>query len=70
MAIYNNTNIIQLKGNKTYYAIFENVIKRNSAFAIGCRIFYLDETGTTYVHKHLNVIAPKRYKNLCKVTSG
>lgn len=53
-----------------FYDNLENAIKRNPAFSDGCRIFNLDETGTTTVQKPHKVIALKGHRNLCKVTSG
>lgn len=55
---------------KTFYNNLEDAIKRNPAFSDGCRVFNLDETGTTTVQKPHKVMAPKGHKNLCKVTSG
>ncbi|KAF2891884.1 hypothetical protein ILUMI_14289 [Ignelater luminosus] len=55
---------------KTFFENLENVIRRDTEFADGTRIFNLDETGTTTVHKAPKVLAPKGHRNVCKVTSG
>ncbi|KAF2900299.1 hypothetical protein ILUMI_05885 [Ignelater luminosus] len=55
---------------KTFFENLENVIRRDTGFADGTRIFNLDETGTTTVHKAPKVLAPKGHRNVCKVTSG
>lgn len=61
---FNRTNV------ERFYSNLENLMKRNSAFADGTRIFNLDETSTTTVQKPQKVIAPKGRKNIGKVTSG
>ncbi|CAH1973322.1 unnamed protein product [Acanthoscelides obtectus] len=53
-----------------FYNNLEDLIKRNSAFANGTRIFNLDETSTTTVQKPQKVIAPLGRKCIEKVTSG
>ncbi|CAH2021965.1 unnamed protein product [Acanthoscelides obtectus] len=53
-----------------FYNNLEDLIKRNSAFANGTRIFNLDETSTTTVQKPQKVIAPLGRKCIGKVTSG
>lgn len=61
---FNRTNV------NTFYNNLENLLKRNSSFADGTRIYNLDETSTTTVQRPQKVIAPKGRKSLGKVTSG
>lgn len=61
---FNRTNVTK------FYDNLKNLISRNNAFADGTRIFNLDETSTTTVHKPQKVIAPKGKKGIGKVTSG
>ncbi|CAH2086467.1 unnamed protein product [Euphydryas editha] len=52
-----------------FFNNLEELLKRETRFADGTRIFNLDETGKTTVQKPQNVVAPARTK-VGKVTSG
>ncbi|XP_072375636.1 uncharacterized protein [Diabrotica undecimpunctata] len=60
--------------NKHNVGIFfhnlKSVYDRSDCFSHGMRIYNLDETATTTVHKPIKVLAPKGSKQVSKCTSG
>ncbi|XP_028159510.1 uncharacterized protein LOC114352198, partial [Ostrinia furnacalis] len=61
---FNRHNVMMFFDN------LEDVMKRQSTFGNGTRVFALDETGTTTVQKPKKILAQKGSKQLNKVTSG
>ncbi|XP_072389336.1 uncharacterized protein [Diabrotica undecimpunctata] len=54
----------------TFFKNLETVLKRESRFSYGSRVFNLDETGTTTVHAPPKILAKKGMKQVSQCTSG
>lgn len=55
---------------KSFFTNLKTAKERHPSFGNGCRIYNLDETATTTVHRPPKVVALKGKHNLSKVTSG